>query len=174
MFTRQSLLLWWGITVTMAYLITEYIGRTMDPGHSVVLWTWVIAMLIPVGLTLLLGVRHRNLLVWVWAVATVLATAENYWVHATENKALMPFSYHTLWFLFGAIGFAYTAAVVHGSRRQQLYALAAVLNGAGAVALLFNTKLLSGYQFIILAVIQGVPMLLDAPMRQQQQQAKGK
>ncbi len=114
----------------------------------------------------------RNALVWVWAGATVLATAENYWVHAAEAKSIMPFSFHTLWFLFGALGFAYTASAVEGSRRKQLYGLAALLNLIGAFALFFNHELLEGYQYIILAVIQGVPMLLDVPMRQQQHEAQ--
>ena len=168
--TRQTLLLWWGLTVTVSYLITEYIGRTMEEGHSAVLWTWILAMLIPVGMTLLLD--KRNALVWVWAGATVLATAENYWAHAAEAKSIMLFSFHTLWFLFGALGFAYTATAAEGTRRKQLYGLAALLNLVGAVALFFNHELLEGYQYIILAVIQGLPMLLDVPLRRQQHQAK--
>jgi len=170
MLTRQSLLLWWGITVTVAYLLTEYFGHTLEHGHSAVLWTWIIAMAIPVVVTLALGGR-ANALVWVWAVGAVLATAENYWVHATENKALMPFSFHTLWFLFGSAGFAYTATVVDGADRKRLYAIAAVLNLVGMVVMLANHDLLKGFDFIILALIQGVPMLLDVPLRKRHEAA---
>lgn len=166
------MLLWWGLTVTGAYLLTEYFGHTLKEGHAAVLWTWTGAMLIPVALTLLLG-RRANALVWVWAGATVLATAENFWVHATEFKSLMPFSFHTLWFLFGAAGFAYTAAVAEGSSRKRLYAGAALLNLAGAVLLLVNHDLLKGYEYLVLALIQGVPMLLDVPLRRQHEAQAG-
>lgn len=171
MLTRQNLLIWWGLTVTVAYLLTEYFGHTMEHGHSAVLWTWAIAMIFPVGATLLLGSR-ANALVWVWAVATVLVMAENAWVHAEENKALMPFSFHTLWFVFGALGFGYTAAVVGGAERKRLYTGAAVLNLIGAVVMLINHDLLKGYDFLILAAIQGVPMLLDVPLRKRHEAAK--
>ena len=164
--TRQSLLLWWGLTVTGAYLLTEYFGHTLEHGHDAVLWTWAGAMLIPVVMSLLLGSR-ANALVWVWAGATILAVVENFWVHAAEAKALMPFSFHTLWFLFGAAGFAYTAAVAEGSARKRLYAGAALLNLVGAGLLLVNIEILGPYEYAALALVQGVPMLLDLPLRRQ-------
>ncbi len=170
--TRQTLLLWWGLTVTGAYLLTQYFGYALEHGHAAVLWTWTGAMLIPVVMSLLLG--HRaNALVWVWAGATVLALAENFGAHAIESKPLMHFSFHTLWFLFGAAGFAYTAAVVDGSSRKRLYAGAALLNLVGAVLLLINHEMLEGYEFILLALIQGVPMLLDVPLRRQHEAQAG-
>ncbi len=170
--TRQSLLRWWGLTVTVAYLLTEYFGHTLEHGHSAVLWTWAAAMLIPVALTLGLG-RRANALVWVWAGATVLAVAENFGAHAAESKPLMQFSFHPLWFLFGAVGFAYTAAVVDGGARKRLYAGAALLNLIGAGLLLVNHDLLKGYEYIVLALIQGVPMLLDVPLRRQHEAQAG-
>lgn len=170
MFSRQSLLLWWGITVTAAYLITQYIGNTMEHGHSAVLWTWGAAMAIPTILTLLMG-RQANALIWVWVVITVLATLENVWVHATESKALMPFSFHALWFIFGALGFGYTATVVDGTTRRRMYAIAAALNAVGAIIVLLDKELMAGYEYIVLALIQGVPMLLDLPLRRQQEHA---
>lgn len=168
--TRQTLLLWWGLTVTVAYLITQYIGRTMEHGHDAVLWTWTGAMLIPIGMTLLLA--KRNALVWVWAGATVLATLENFGAHAAGSKPLMMFSFHPLWFLFGAAGFAYTAVAVEGSTRKQLYAGAAVLNLLAALLILLSHDFLKGYQYILLALIQGVPMLLDVPLRRQHEAQK--
>ncbi|MBW3130177.1 hypothetical protein [Hymenobacter profundi] len=170
MFSRQSLLLWWGITVTIAYLITQYIGNTMEHGHAAVLWTWGVAMAIPTVMTLLLG-KEANTLIWVWVLITVAATLENVWVHATESKGLMPFSYHALWFVFGAIGFGYTAAVVDGAKRKQLYAIAAALHVIGAVIVFIDKDLMKGYEYIVLAVIQGVPMLLDLPLRKQHDHA---
>jgi len=167
MLSRQSLLLWWGITVTVAYLITQYIGNTMEHGHSAVLWTWGVAMAIPTLITLLLA-KQANALIWVWVLITVAATLENVWVHATESKALMPFSYHALWFVFGAIGFGYTAAVVDGADRKRLYGTAAALHVVGAVIVLIDKDLMKGYEYIILALIQGVPMLLDLPLRKRQ------
>lgn len=164
--SRQSLLLWWGLTVTVAYLLTEYFGHALEHGHDAVLWTWAGAMLIPVGLTLALGQR-ANALVWVWAGATALLTLENFGAHAAESKPLMMFSFHPLWFLFGAAGFAYTAVVVEDSTRKRLYAGAAVLNLVGAVLVLLNHDFLKGYQYLLLALIQGVPMLLDVPLRRQ-------
>ncbi|MFD1470277.1 hypothetical protein ACFQ48_18770 [Hymenobacter caeli] len=170
--TRQSLLLWWGLTVTVAYLLTEYFGRALHHAHAAILWTWAGAMLVPVTLSLLLG-RRANALVWVWAGATVLAMVENFGAHAAESKPLMHFSFHTLWFLFGAAGFAYTAAVVDGSSRKRLYAGAALLNLVGAGLMLLNHELLEGYEFIVLALIQGVPMLLDVPLRRQHEAQVG-
>lgn len=164
MLTRQSLLLWWGLTVTAAYLLTEYFGHALDHGHSAVLWTWVVAMLVPVVGSVLMG-RRANALIWVWAVATILAMLQNLWVHAAHQEPLMPFSYHTLWYAFGALGFAYTAIVVDGSARRQLYGLAAVLNLVGAILIFLNKEIMSGYQYLVLALIQGVPMLLDLPLR---------
>ncbi len=172
MLTRQSLLLWWGLTVTVAYLLTEYFGHTMEHGHDAVLYTWVVAMLVPVALTLGLG-RRANAPVWVWAGATVLAMVENFGAHASESKPLMQFSFHTLWFLFGAVGFAYTTTVVEGSARKRLYAVAALLNFLGAGLLLVNHDFLKGYQFVVLALIQGVPMLLDVPLRRQHEAQAG-
>lgn len=166
MLTRQSLLLWWGLTVTVAYLVTQYIGNTMEKGHAAVLWTWAVAMAIPVLLTLLLG-RRANALIWVWALITVLATLQNVWVHLTQAKNLMPLSYHTLWFAFGAVGFGYTAAVVDGAPRKRLYAAAAGLHVVGALITLIDKDLMKGYEYIVLALIQGVPMLLDLPLRRQ-------
>ena len=171
MITRQSLLFWWGLTVTAAYLLTEYFGRTLEHAHSAVLWTWAGAMAIPVVLTIALG-RRANPLIWVWAAATGLAMAENFWVHAAQKKAAMPFSYHMLWFAFGTLGFAYTAVVVKGATRRQLYAVAAGLNLIGAVAVALNKDFLKGYQFLVLALIQGVPMLLDLPLRKRHKASK--
>jgi hypothetical protein len=149
-----------------AYLLTEYFGHTMEHGHDAALWTWVAAMIVPMGLTLGLG-RRANVIGWVWAVATVVVLAENFAAHAAESKPLMRFSFHTLWFLFGAVGFAYTAAVVEGGTRKRLYAGAALLNLVGAGLLLVNHDFLKGYQYIVLALIQGMPMLLDVPLRRQ-------
>ena len=170
--TRQSLLLWWGLTVTGAYLLTEYFDDATDYGHAAILWTWTLAMLVPVVMSLLLG-RRANALVWVWVGATVLAMVENIGVHAAESKALMPFSFHTLWFLFGAAGFAYTAAVVEGSSRKRLYAGAALLNLVGAGLLLVNIEILGPYEYAVLSLIQGVPMLLDVPLRRQHEAQAG-
>ncbi|OGX82432.1 hypothetical protein BEN48_17620 [Hymenobacter glacialis] len=163
------MLLLWGLTVTGAYLLTEYLGHTLEHGHAAVLWTWAGMMTMPLVASLLLG--HRaNALVWVWAGATVLAMVENFGVHIIEAKPLMHFSYHTLWFLFGAAGFAYTAAVVDGSARKKLYAGATLLNLLGAALLLVAPNLLKGYQYVALALVQGVPMLLDVPLRRRHEQ----
>jgi len=107
------------------------------------------------------------------AGATVLAVAENFGAHAAESKPLIQFSFHPLWFLFGAVGFAYTAAVVDGGARKRLYAGAALLNLIGARLLLVNHDLLKGYEYIVLALIQGVPMLLDVPLRRQHEAQAG-
>lgn len=168
MLTRQSLLLLWGLTVTAAYLLTQYFGNTQEDPHGPILWTWAGAMALPLLLTLLLGHR-RNALIWVWAGATALALGENFWVHGAEAKAAMHFSFHALWFAFGAAGFAYTAAVVDGTTRQRLYGLAAVLNLAGTVLVLVDKELLKGVEYVVLALIQGVPMLVDLPLRKRQE-----
>ncbi|MBO3272112.1 hypothetical protein [Hymenobacter defluvii] len=162
--TRQTLLLGWGLTVTGAYLLTEYFGHALEEPHSAILWTWAGTMLLPVVLTLALG-RRANALVWVWAGATALAMLENFGAHAAEAKPLMQFSFHALWFLFGAAGFAYTAVAVKGTARKQLYAGAAILNLLGAIMVGLNPDFLKGYQYLVLALIQGVPMLLDLPLR---------
>jgi hypothetical protein len=170
--TRRALLLWWGLTVTGAYLLTQYLGHSLEHPHAAILWTWTGAMLVPLGLSVLLG-RRANALVWVWAGATVLALAENFGAHAVESKPLMHFSFHALWLLFGAAGFAYTAAVVKGRVRRRLYAGAALLNLVGAGLLLGNPAFGKEYLYVLLALLQGVPMLVDVPLRRQHKASAG-
>ena len=63
--------------------------------------------------------------------------------------------------------------VVEGRSRKQLYAGAALLSLVGAGLLLVNPEILGAYEYVVLVLIQGVPMLLDVRLRQQHEAQAG-
>lgn len=73
-------------------------------------------------------------------------------------------AYFHLWFLVGALGFAYSAAVAHGSARKALYSTAALLNAVMVLALV-TVPDARGVAFLVAAAVQGLPMLVDLPLR---------
>ena len=76
-------------------------------------------------------------------------------------------AYFHLWFLVGALGFAFSAAVAHGGTRRALYGLAALLNALMVLALVVVPSA-RGAAFLVAAAVQGLPMLLDLPLRARQ------
>ena len=73
-------------------------------------------------------------------------------------------AYFHLWFLVGALGFAYSAAVAHGGARKALYGTAALLNAMMVLALVAVPDA-RGIAFLVAAAVQGLPMLVDLPLR---------
>ena len=81
-----------------------------------------------------------------------------------DAAGLQHAAYFHLWFLVGALGFAYSAAVAHGGARKVLYGTAALLNAMMVLALIAVPDA-RGVAFLVAAAIQGLPMLLDLPLR---------
>ena len=163
--TKQFLLVVWGLTVFAGYMLTGMLGQGGGPGVDDILWLWTILMILPVALTVRLDDAGK--LAWVWAGATVLFLLENWFAFGFASMAVKHFSFHQLWFLFGALGFAYTASVVEGSSRKALYGVAAALNALGLVLLYTPAHhTVEPLAFPILMIIQGAPMLIDAPLRE--------
>lgn len=79
-------------------------------------------------------------------------------------------AYFHLWFLVGALGFAYSAAVAHGGARKALYGTAALLNAAMVLALVAVPDA-RGVAFLVAAAVQGLPMLVDLPLRARAERA---
>lgn len=164
--SKQSLLVLWGLTVFVGYMLTGLLGQGGGPGVDDVLWAWTILMVAPVALTVWLG-GGAGKLAWIWAGLTVILMLENWLVFGFGSETVKHWSFHPLWFLFGAVGFGYTAAVVEGGARKVLYGVWAALNAIGLVTLLTPVaEAFEPYAFFALMLIQGVPMLIDAPMRE--------
>ncbi|MEM1118353.1 MAG: hypothetical protein AAGJ11_17735 [Bacteroidota bacterium] len=87
-----------------------------------------------------------------------------------DAAALQHAAYFHLWFLIGALGFAYSAAVAHGGARKALYGTAALLNAAMVLALVAVPDA-RGVAFLVAAAIQGLPMLVDLPLRTRAERA---
>ena len=81
-----------------------------------------------------------------------------------DAAALQHAAYFHLWFLVGALGFAYSAAVAHGGARKGLYGTAALLNAAMVLALVAVPDA-RDVAFLVAAAVQGLPMLVDLPLR---------
>lgn len=81
-----------------------------------------------------------------------------------DGADLQHASFYHVWFLIGALGFAYSAAVAHGGGRRALYGTAALLN-AGMVVALVAVPDAQGVAFLVAAAVQGLPMLIDLPLR---------
>lgn len=167
---KQHLLAAWGYTVTAGYLLNQIIGGLPHDAVRFVMAMWVLIMIPPVWMTVSAwrsetGDDRPGGLSWFWVAAVVLLLAENVWAAAYGNHTVKHFSFRTIWFLLGAVGFAYTATAVHGTTRKRAYAVWAALNAVGVVLLLLFYEQLETYVFLALAVIQGAPMLLDLRLR---------
>ena len=164
---KQHLLAAWGVTVTLAYLLTQILGRS---GHSAVwpiLGLWTVAMAVPLWMTW--SARQRGVdvgkLSALWVGLVVVAMAENALAAGFAGGSVTHFSYRTLWFAVGAVGFALTAAWVQGGARKAAYGLWALANAAAVVGLLVAYGSFEGWAFVLAAGIQGLPMLVDLPLR---------
>ncbi|MEM1043601.1 MAG: hypothetical protein AAGI91_13340 [Bacteroidota bacterium] len=81
-----------------------------------------------------------------------------------DTAELQHAAFFHLWFLVGALGFAFSAAAAEGGVRRALYGLAAVLNALMVLALVAAPGTRDA-AFLIAAAVQGLPMLLDLPLR---------
>lgn len=163
---KQNLLAAWGLTVTGAYVLTQILGRS---GHSAVwpiLSLWTVAMAVPLWMTWAAdrtdSVGRLSVL---WVGLVVVAMVENAGAAAWAGEAVKHASFWTLWFAVGTVGFALTAAWVKGTGRRVAYGVWAALNAAAVVGLLVAYESFEGWAFLLAAGIQGLPMLLDLPLR---------
>ena len=173
--TKQHLLAAWGVTVTLAYLLTQILGRS---GHSAVwpiLGLWAAAMAVPLWMTwdARRGGAGVGRLSALWVGLVVAALAENALAAGFAGEAVTHVSYRTLWFGVGAVGFALTAAWVDGGVRRAAYGVWALANAAVVVGLLVAYESFEGWAFVLAAGVQGLPMLLDLPLRAHVEGADG-
>lgn len=154
----------WGVTVTLAYLITGLINQIGLEGSTVnysIILVWFGLMLVP-GYYSLQEYREdgnwKNLNV-IWSIVIILAVLTNIPGEMTATGELLTYAYYHKWFLLPSILFAYTAYKMNGFSRK-VYAVATVLN-LGVAFTLSTSALIFNYAFLIAALVQGVPMLVD-------------
>ena len=163
---KQRLLAAWGWATTAAYLLTQAVAGLLGDADIPIMVLWAVAMAVPIAMTLRARGEGVGTLSAVWIGLVLLGMAENVGVELLgASEALEHFSFRTMWFLIGAVGFAYTAAVVTGSTRKAAYAAWAVANAVALGGLLVAYELFEGWAFVLAALIQGVPMLVDLPLR---------
>ena len=173
--SKQHLLAAWGVTVTLAYVLTQILGRS---GHSAVwpiLGLWAVAMAVPLWMTWSARQQGADVgrLSALWVGLVVAAMAENALAAGFAGEAVTHVSYRTLWFAVGAVGFGLTAAWVEGGARKAAYAVWALANAAVVVGLLVAYESFEGWTFLLAAGVQGLPMLLDLPLRAHAERADG-
>lgn len=154
----------WGVTVTLGYLLTALIKQIGLEGATVnysIILMWLGLMLIPSYYSLQEyreDGNWRNLNV-IWAVIIIIGVLANITGQMSVTGDLLRYSYYQKWFLLPGVLFAYTAYKMNGFSRN-VYAVATVLN-LGVAFMLSSSPLLQSYAFLVAAVIQGVPMLVD-------------
>lgn len=154
----------WGVTVTLAYLLTSVVNQTGASGTGVnysIILMWIALMSIP-GYYSLQEYREDgnfNNLNVIWGIVIIVAVLANIPGELTVTGELLTYAYYHKWFLLPGALFAYTAYVMDGFSRK-VYATAAVLN-LGVAASLSYVPLVFNYAFLIAAVVQGLPMLVD-------------
>ncbi len=159
----------WGVTVTLAWLVTqildwypELVAGAPVSTARVTIGIWFVLMLPPVILTIL---KMRDWNRWapfllLWLVITVGGTLQNTVIANIDTaEPIQIISYIHLWFGLCTVGFAYTAAQFHNHSRT-VYSAAAILN-ATIIPALFLAPALYNIVFLIAAIIQGLPMLID-------------
>ncbi len=154
----------WGLTVTLAYLITPYIellNITAIGLNYQILAVWTLLMIPPIYMSYQegkgpLGWRTLNP---IWAVLMILGLAGNFAGQLFLTGEALTFSYYHKWFLLPGALFIYTAYKM-SDLSQKIYGAAAVLN-ISAAGLLLLEPVFQLYAFQTAAVVQGVPMLAD-------------
>ena len=154
----------WGVTVTLAYLLTPYVQYFAVPSINLnyqIITMWAFLMSLPIYKSYQEVEQERD---WfklnpVWAVFVGFGIISNFSAQRRFTGQLLEYSYYHKWMLIPAALFAYTAYKTSGVSRK-VYGVAAVLNG-----------FLGGYLFVdpgiqsmvlpIAALTQGVPMFLD-------------
>ncbi len=155
----------WGITVTLAYLFTPYVGLMPVKGVPLnfqILLMWTLLMIPPVYHSYReaqgpLGWKTLNT---GWSILIVLGIVGNFAgeLLATDPQ-ILTYSYYHKWLLVPGLAFVYTAYRMNDESRK-IYGAAAILNIAAALAL-FVAPGLQAYTFQTAALIQGLPMIAD-------------
>ncbi len=148
----SHILLSWGVTVALAWILTPVMGAQ---GYlaSEVMYMWTVLMLPPVILTGILKYRNdSNKLFDVWAVLVILLMIQNFLTPAS----IAVYSYFHLWIVAGALAFYYTSKhIPPPSKKTYLYAAYA---SVAMMPLVIYRPLLSP---LVAAVVQGGPMVYD-------------
>jgi hypothetical protein len=142
----------WGITVLLGWLITAA-SPILLIGTTKILLAWTLLMALPVLLTAWLRLDGRsNRLLDFWALLVSVLMFQN-WLAPPGYRV---FSFFSLWFIAGAVGFYYTSRKVPG-RAGKTYRYAAVASALALLPVLWNWKL--GIPLAVLT--QGTPMLYN-------------
>lgn len=158
----------WGVTVTLAYLLTPYIkslGLSFININYQILIMWSLLMAIPVYYSYKEG---KGPMGWktlnpIWAAVIVVGILGNFAGEMFLTGESLVFSYYQKWFLLPAAVFAYTAYEMNDTSRY-IYAGTTVANVAAGVYL-FVSPAFQMYAFQVAALIQGVPMIVDWYLR---------
>ena len=155
----------WGITVTVAYLLSfvlsfNPLGLSYPVEYQIVA-LWFVAVSLPVGVTVKEMVDSRFVKINIaWAALILAGLLGNiYGILYLVDEQILFITYYQKWFLLPAALFAYTAYRMDGYSRK-VYGASAVLNLVYGMGL-FVAPVLAVPAFLVAAAIQGVPMLLD-------------
>lgn len=154
----------WGLTVTLAYLLTPYIkalGITAVAVEYQILLLWTLFIIPPVYMSYHegkgpLGWRTLNP---IWSVFMVIGLVGNFFGQMFLSGEALTFGYYHKWFLLPGVLFIYTAYNMSDLSRK-IYGAAAALNLL-AVPLLVLKPVFQLYAFQTAAAIQGLPILID-------------
>jgi hypothetical protein len=154
----------WGVTVTLGYLLTGIINYLGFQGAAVnysIILLWLGLMAIPGYYSLKQYQEDKNLnnLNVIWSAAIIIGVLANIPGQLTTTGEILRYTYYQKWFILPAALFAYTAYAMTGFSRK-VYSVATVLNLIVAFTL-SSVPVIQNYAFIIAAVVQGVPMLID-------------
>ncbi len=166
MSTKKSLLLWGGF-MTVAYALTQLFQSTEILGHASVTAMWGAALFAPITVAIKDWPVKKNTASVdgdetgaFWAGLCFLGMSVTLFSITTESHDFKHFSFRTLWFIVGALGFAYVGAKALGKRRF-CYISLSVLNLLVAVVLFVNYDLVKPIAFGLAVVIQGLPIIVD-------------
>ena len=155
----------WGITVTLAYLLTPYIQALRITAIGLnyqILFAWALLMTVPAYYSY---VQAKGPLGWKtlntgWTILVIAGIIGGIIFQAfITDPTLLTYSYYQKWLILPGLAFLYTAYRMNDLSRK-IYASAGALNlftGLG----LFIYPQLQLYTFQLAAFIQGVPMILD-------------
>lgn len=154
----------WGLTVTLAYLLTPYIEfagiETIGVNYQII-GMWLVLLSIPgyYSLQEYQGDGNWKNLNVIWSVIMIVGVLANISGEMSLTGDILRYSYYQKWFILPAALFAYTAYKMNGFSRK-VYTGATVLNLIVAFSL-SSSPLLQAYAFHFAALIQGVPMIVD-------------
>ncbi len=168
-FSPSTRLYTWGVTVTLAYVLSQ-LAQSLDMGgHASITWMWGLLMLPPLVMEVMIWpkkevspeVRQQDALGAGWGLLVILGMLVTVAALASGDHEFEHFAYRTLWFVVAAVGFTHTALVEH-KIKSATYATAAVLNAVAALMMFFDYETMEPIAFGLAALIQGVPILVHA------------